>query len=200
MRLLVLFCVSLIFASSGLSQEHTQPKVIIIPRSNPNAPTLGQYEKVYNDLEIMVNNAFDEEKWEEVSFTHRVTKQKKTWAEFSDIEKKAFCLLMSEQLYERLNYIHNAWNWELNKFANPAYKPEIVEDEENPKNNTASHEDVEKWIEKLTFLRGQFAVKIELETVKFFKQSKIPTVEQEKHLQELRERHDEDKLIDRTKE
>jgi hypothetical protein len=201
MRIFTLIVAALI-AVPVLAQEEqppAPPQIIIVPGqaepAAPPAPTMGDYQKVYDDLKGMTENVFNEDKWKDTTFRHRVTNKVKTWSDFTDYEKKIFCLMMTDQVYSRLGYIDNAWKWELNKFKNPAFQPDMVKDDD-PSKNTAGREDVEAWLEKLTTLRKGFAETIETKAKAIFKEynEEIPAKDQEDFLKKIHDRHVKDGL------
>ncbi len=186
-----------VFAQDKPPQIIIVPDVPEVPAPRPSAPTNGNYQKVLEGLQEITENVFNEDKWDTTTFRHRTTNKIKKWSDFTAYEKKIFCLMMSDQVYARLSYIDNAWKWELNKFKNPAYLPEMVKDEKDANNNTASKEDVEKWIEKLTDLRKDFAATVESKAQAIFKEynEHIPAQDQEEYLKKIRERHEKDGLV-----
>lgn len=202
--LLLAYC----FASVCLGQNAPPPKIVIVPAPTApvvgGPPTIAQYKEVFTGLEEITKNVFDEEKWKAVSFRHRVTKKVVKWSDFTDFEKKLYCLTMSEQVEARLVYIQKAWTWELNRFKNPAHLLGIAEFNKDLKatddKRAATKEDVEKYLVNILVLRKTLAKEVESVTVDTFKRysDKIPQAERDSWLKKLRAKHDKEKLIDRS--
>jgi hypothetical protein len=191
------------FASVCLGQD-ALPKIIIVPSVQTvqpvqGPPTIAQYKIVFAGLEEITKNVFDENSWKKVAFRHRVTKKVVKWSDFTDFEKKLYCLTMSEQVEARLVYIQKAWTWELNKFKNPAHVLTLKAVTATGDNRPALKKDIEEYLAKILVLRKSLAKEVESVTIDTFDKyaDKIPKAERDSWLKKLQAKHDEEKLIDR---
>jgi hypothetical protein len=201
MKLLMSLAI-LLFSFGLVYSQETKPAVKpaqppeVAPKPAETKPTLEMYEEVLTKLKKWSDNFDKEAFWKDAKLRNKETDKVSKFQDLSPYERGVFMFMTGEKLSNELKRFDNLWQGELKKFDGTEKK-----EEGKGKERAAVKEDVVEYTKQLTALRKATAVKFESYAEKFFKDFKDKFTEDErtKYMNNIREFHDNDKLIERKK-
>lgn len=162
------------------------------------APTVGDYEEYFNKYKTFTEKAFKPEAWADLKFVHKKTNEGKVFKDMTPLEQHTVMLSIGDKFTREMTILESHWEREEKLFDDPKYKP-VEKEKPTEKQKAAQKEDVQKFRKDLLALRKQFALdyeKFASSTMDKF-QKEIGEKEREFILKQIREKHDEFKLVDR---
>ena len=180
---------------------------LVAPEELPNpkeylpAPTLEDYEKNLEYYTGFCKEVFDFNSWNHVELKNTKTNKTVKFSELSEYEKNIFCVLMGDRLTREMTSTYQTWEGEQAKFKDKNYKPLAKTKINNAKENPALKVDIDKYLDTLMTLRKDHAQAYEKYIEKVFATytKEIPEKEREHYLNQVKEYHDNNKLVERKK-
>jgi len=172
-----------------------------IPIESPSA-TPEDFELAISVMKKTAEKSLKVEAWNDQKVVNSETKEEKKFGDLSGLEQRVMLLDMAFHFSQKTAMLQAAWDKELKKFDNPAYKAVPRAKIENQKQNPAVKGDVEIYHKQLLTLRKEYAVSFEKYVEKFVKDysKEIDEKEAKLTLDQIRTFHDKQKLVERKKD
>jgi hypothetical protein len=172
-------------------------------------PTVGDYEKVLKYYTDWSDNLTNPDHWKKTTFTNKETKKVRKFPELSEFEKQIFYFMSAEKLTNQMKQMAAYWQAELKKFDKKTGEKlrlnlrGVQEDEKEKERlaREATKAEVEGYCNQLLALRKKTAARFEAMGEKLFAtyKDKFTKEEGEQIMKQIRDFHDQEKLIERKK-